>query len=382
MASGATSTLSVTLVPKLDKDKLAKEIKAALESAFHMSLGGTPSVQTTTQTSAQGSQNGSSAGATSSTSTVKDPDEKKQEQEKMKKLKAIQQGVQVGFQLGEKAVRGIFSIVQDLYQRVKQSSAFLQAVENLFNLAMTLLFMPLGNALAETILPATVELVESVVGLWDQFDEFAAGGDLQGIITTVLDQGLRLIGDYFTGIAGQLTAQGGLLGAIGKLLDWIGKFVAGGGLEKILNFIFNAAKFIADYFPYFVGLYIGNEVTKIGLMIAQIITTATSNTVAGWLGAGGAVAVGAITAVSTGAYLSNNFTHAGGADYPPTPGGHLVRVAEGGEWESITPSSKKGGGNSGPVYITINGYTQEEVIRIVREEIRTQIIDSHYRNGM
>ena len=381
MASGATSTLSVTLVPKLDKDKLAKEIKAALESAFHMSLGGTPSVQTTTQTSAQGSQNGSSAGATSSTSTVKDPDEKKQEQEKMKKLKAIQQGVQVGFQLGEKAVRGIFSIVQDLYQRVKQSSAFLQAVENLFNLAMTLLLMPLGNALAETILPATVELVESVVGLWDQFDEFAAGGDLQGIITTVLDQGLRLIGDYFKGIAGQLTAQGGLLGAIGKLLDWIGKFVAGGGLEKILNIIFNAAKFIADYFPYFVGLYVANEIVKIGLQLTQIAVTAASESIAGKVGFGGVVATAGIASLG-GALAASSFTHAGGADYPPTPGGHLVRVAEGGEWESITPSSKKGGGNSGPVYITINGYTQEEVIRIVREEIRTQIIDSHYRNGM
>lgn len=374
MATGATSTLSVTLVPKLDKDKLAKEIKAALEAAFHMDLGGNP-----TPGKEQNTESTTTPPNKSKTRPKTETDEeKKEKEEKNKRLKAIQQGIQTGFQLGEKAIRGIFSIVQDLYGRVKQSSAFLQAVEGLFNLAMTLLLMPLGNALAETILPATVQLVESVVGLWDQFDEFAAGGDLQGIISTVLDQGLRIVGEYFKGIAGQLTTQGGILGAIGKLLDWIGKFVAGGGLERILTLVFNAAKFIADYFPYFVGLYVGNEAVKLTLMAMQIYATAMGESILGKFGAAIPIAVGAATVLGTAAV----FSHAGGADYPPTPGGHLVRVAEGGEWESITPSSKKGGGNSGPVYITINGYTQEEVIRIVREEIRTQIIDSHYRNGM
>lgn len=380
MATGATSTLSVTLVPKLDKDKLAKEIKAALEAAFHMNLGGT-----TLPTESQTQPAGGGGGQPNTPKTPKDPAtdaKKKAEEERNKKLKAIQQGIQTGFQLGEKAIRGIFSIVQDLYGRVKQSSAFLQAVESLFNLAMTLLLMPLGNALAETILPATVQLVDSVVGLWDQFDEFAAGGDLQGIITVVLSQGLKIIGDYFTNIGGLLTTQGGLLGAIGKLLDWIGKFVAGGKLETVLNMIFNAAKFVADYFPYFVGLYVANEIAKIGLQLTQIAVTAAGDTIAGKVGLGGVVATAGISALG-GALAASSFTHASGADYPPTPGGHLVRVAEGGEWESITPTSKKsGGGNSGPVYITINGYTQEEVIRIVREEIRTQIIDSHYRNGM
>ena len=56
-----------------------------------------------------------------------------------------------------------FGIVEDIYGRLKSASPLLQAIESMFNLAMQLFFMPLGNKLAEVLIPSVLRLVDDVV---------------------------------------------------------------------------------------------------------------------------------------------------------------------------------------------------------------------------
>ena len=50
-------------------------------------------------------------------------------------------------------------LIEDIHQRLVSASPLLRTIESLFNLAMQLFFMPLGNLLAETMIPAVIDLV-------------------------------------------------------------------------------------------------------------------------------------------------------------------------------------------------------------------------------
>ena len=70
----------------------------------------------------------------------------------------------------ESGLRNVIGTVQDIYKRLMSSSPLLQSIEQLFNLAVSLFFMPLGNKLATVMLPAILQLVDGVMETWDKFE--------------------------------------------------------------------------------------------------------------------------------------------------------------------------------------------------------------------
>lgn len=369
MAEGSVEkTLAIKITPKMDVDALTQQIKQALVNAG-MEI---PVVK-------KDASNGQ-VSYTTTTDQENEPKGPKDKQgvskETISTIRAVGQIAKTGFNIAQQTFNGIFGIIKDLHVRVKQSSAFLASVENLFNLAITLLLMPLGNAIAETILPATVELVESVVGLWDQFEEFAGTGDLRSIIDVVLKEGLKLIGNYLNELGTIFVDTGDtLLGAIGNLFLWLGGLLESGKLTGLLETLFSIFSVFAENMNIWIPLIIGYQTAILGATMGSSIPVVGSLI-------GGGLGFAAGFGVSS-AYL-NIPSAADGAMIPHTTGGQTIRVAEH-ENEYIVPESKMnlggaGGGNN--YYVTINGYTSEEVKQYVRDVIHDEISGSQYRSGI
>lgn len=262
-----------------------------------------------------------------------------------------------------------FGIVQQIYERVKSSSQFLQTVESLFNLAMTLLLMPLGNALAETILPSIVELVENVTGLWDVMEEAYNNGGLAGILGVILEQGLHEFAQFFNSIGSKLEEEGGLIGSIGTMLTTIGNFVEN-GLATVLQSIFTVVGFVASHLKEFIALYIAYQTA----LIAATLIASISPEAKGM----GYVIGGAAIVTGVGSYAA--MSAAGMADggyVPPTPGGQLTVIGEGGEGEYVIPESKISEySSSGTIINNFYGYTSEELVRTINDVIAQQVANS------
>ena len=155
--------------------------------------------------------------------------------------------------------------------------------------------------------------------------------------------------------------------------------------ESILTKLVQFAGWVVTHLREIISAIIAFKVASVGLMITQIATIAASNTVAGWLGAGGVVAatgVGLSAVAGLEAYkISNAMMMADGGYVPSTPGGQLAVIGEGGEGEYVIPESKMGafGGNS--YNITVNSYSPEETDRMVRSIIRDEVSESRLRSG-
>ena len=357
----ASSTLSIKIKPTLDIDALASQIKEALVKA---GLNLPVKTEGHAQAQAQGQAQGQRKGGTGS----KDPPSTKDKT--VSAIRAVGSVAKVGFDIAQKTFNGILGIIKDIHNRVKQSSAFLATVENLFNLAMTLLLMPLGNAIADVILPKTIDLVDGVLGLWDEFEKYTGKGDLKSIVGIVMNEGIKLIGEYLNDIGNIFIDTGdNLLGSIGHLFNWLGTWLENGKLVGVLNTLFDIFKVFAENLNIWIPLIIGYQIAQIG---------ATIGAAAGpiWAMAGAAAGFG--TGFSAGALILNS---ADGGEIPHTSGGQLVRVAEH-ENEVIVPKSKiqNMGGNT--YYYTVNGYTTEEVKQLIRDYISSEISNSQYRSGL
>lgn len=281
-----------------------------------------------------------------------------------------------GIQQSEKAIttsltKG-FGIVEDIYARLKAASPLLQTIESLFNLAMTLFFMPLGNKLGEVLIPATVELLDNVVKMWDAFE----GKTLGEMFSIAISQGVKLFGAYFNDIGGLLKEQGGLLGGIGNLIQTIGSFIEGPGVT-ILNSILNVTNFIVGHIREFISLWIA-------MKTAEIAMEAT-----GWLGdigakvpiaAAAAAVLGSATIAGVGSYVGTSLMMADGGYVPAKPGGSLRVLGEGGKGEYVIPEDRMGkmGGN---VTINVYGYTDSELKTIIRDTVNEQVSQSRIRGS-
>lgn len=263
-----------------------------------------------------------------------------------------------------------FGILQNLYNRVKQSSQFLAAVENMFNLAMTLLLLPFGNALATTILPAMIDLVDGVLGLWDEMDEVFDGtsGTLSKILDIILDKGLDKFGEFFNSLGDKLDDNSGILGAIGTAMHTIGKFIEN-GLEPTLTLIFNIMSKVLEHFKEFVVLYVSYQSAMLGAQMFSSIP-GVGSIIGGILGGG-------IGAGVTGSLISK-YASAEGDYVPATAGGSLRVIGEAGEGEYIIPESKLRSQSSGTIINNFYGYTETELKQIVRDTLREEVQNSAY----
>lgn len=276
-------------------------------------------------------------------------------------------------------IKKTFGFIESIYLQLKKSSPLLQAIEQLFNLAWTLFFMPLGNKLGEMLIPAIIQMMDDVMAIWDAFEGMSLGEMFAYAIT----KGAEMIGSLLVTIGDTLANQTGLTGAIGKMLQWMGNFITSNG-GKILTTLIKVTQWILEHLPELIGTLIALKVTSIGLQITQIIAT-LSNSIFGTVMA---LAVTGGVALGVGSKVKNalNGRLAGFADggyVPATPGGQLAIIGEGGEGEYIVPESKLGRitGNGGNY--TINNYmmSTDELDRHIREVVRGEVSASKLRSG-
>lgn len=311
-------------------------------------------------------------------------------------------------------VQSMFGVVEDIYKQMRKSSPLLEMIENLFNLAMTLFFMPLGNKLAEVMLPAIINLLDAVMDIWDKFE----GKTLGQMFSIAITEGVQLVASYLMDLGSLLEDEGGIVGAIGSLLSTIGNFLADDGakiiefLAKVFEFLMNnVGKLIVVAIEFFIASLAIQAAISASLMayfsqgfLSKIPIIGGLAPSAAGIAAFGAVELGA-NSVFIGTGLAGDLWNmAEGGYVPATPGGQIVRIAEAGEGEYVIPESKVGmlpgmipynssvsnvntnvstanmGGN-----VTNNfyfeGLTNDDLRRIIKEEVNEMVSQSKYRGG-
>ena len=299
------------------------------------------------------------------------------ERKRAAQMQILSAGVSKVSGFGMSVLQGTFGVLEDIYGRLKAASPLLQTIESLFNLAMQLFFMPIGNKLAEVILPATLELVDAVVDMWDKFE----GKTLPDMIEHAITEGVQIIGDYFIDIGESLQGENDLLNAIGNLITNIGEFIKNDAVS-VLTSLLNVMTFVLEHIKEIVAILIAMYTMNAALQILQLYATAVSGSLAGMFGAGLAVA-GLASAVAGGIGYGamGVMGFAEGGYVPATPGGVPAIIGEGGEGEYVIPESKMQGVGTTNNYITINGYTSDDVIRLIRDEVSSQISLSRLKGG-
>lgn len=301
-------------------------------------------------------------------------------------------------------VQGMFGVVEDIYKQMRKSSPLLEMIENLFNLAMQLFFMPLGNKLAEVMLPAIINMLDAVMDIWDKFE----GKTLGEMFSIAIVEGVQLIAGYFTNLGSLLKEQGGIAETIGNLLSALGDFLSNNGV-KILELVEKVFSFLMDHLGTFIGLAIEFFVASIAAqagILAYLMASLDWRDSLGKVMAGVAVtaAVGAGT-IGMGTVIGDAILgFAEGGYIPATPGGEIIRIAEGGEGEYIVPESKVGNFVTEMIpYTSTNqrydmsntktsssnvvnnfyfeGLTNDELKTIIRDEVNDMVSQSKYRGG-
>lgn len=292
-------------------------------------------------------------------------------------------------------------IIEDIHARLKQSSPLLQSVESLFNLAVQLFFMPLGNKLATVLLPAVLELVDDVMELWNKVE----GMDLGEMLNEMINYGAEIFGQFFQNLGESLAEQSGIAGSIGRVLVGMGDFIEN-HLADLIKIIADVLKFIMDNLGTLVNAFIEFKILSLSLQMAQL-----GAAMAGPLGGIAGLAIGEIAGhavvSSTGVYDATAKMAASGAYVGATEGGRSVTVAEGGEGEFIMPESRlqsmmgsisdrmvdvasaqpdlsrseRGENQTINNYFTINGYTDRELTDMVRRTVNEQVSQSKLRSG-
>jgi len=273
-----------------------------------------------------------------------------------------------------------FGLVESLYAQLKKSSPLLQAIEQLFNLAWTLFFMPIGNKLGEMLIPAVIQLMDDVMDIWDAFDGMSIGEMLEYAIT----KGVEILSRFIITIGEQLSEQSGLVGSIGNMLLTVGNFLQKHG-EKMLDTLSGVAGFIFDNIKQIIALIVAFKAMSATLALAQIYATYSSQSVENKLFghfegmAALAVVAGIGGLAGTAAYVGMN-AFAEGGYVPATPGGQLAIIGEGGEGEYVIPESKL---NDMGSHYTVNvySYSTEETKQLIKDVVSDEISKSRLRSG-
>ncbi len=288
-----------------------------------------------------------------------------------KRIKAWTSVIMTGVSMATKGLQTIASaslgFIEDMYRRMRDASPLLQSVEALFNLAITLFFMPLGNKLAEVLIPTTISLLDKVVELWDAFE----GKTLGEAIQYAIEKGTQIFGEYISSIGETLSNQSGVVGTIGRFMVKIGDFVEN-KMENFVEALLNLASWIMDHFKAFVSIYVGLQTATLGAIIGGSgILENLIGPFGALAGAGAGFAIG--SGITAGAMTAWGFAE--GGYIPAKDGGSWALVGEGGQGEYIIPENKLQNIASSNSSVTNNfyGYTNDDVVRIVRDEISSQV---------
>ena len=306
---------------------------------------------------------------------------------------SLQKGVDTLTMIGHKS----FDVIKQILGKLKQSSPLLQAIESLFNLAMMLFFMPLGNKLATVLLPAVLDLVDSMVDMWDELGD----GGLDEIFNKAMDYGVKKFSDFFGKISDMLkNSSNGFLRALGSISGLIQKLI------PMVPIMIGLAAWVIEHLPLMIGVIITLMGTIITLQFASLLASIMPEWMKAW--GGGFVAVGAILSAGVGSLVGGSLDNvsktnktsddmAEGGYVPARQGGTWKRLGEAGEGEYVVPERKlddvmnarlvagnrgtpyqkgsAGGGGFGNITnnFYINGYTDSDLQRIIRDTVDEQV---------
>lgn len=245
-----------------------------------------------------------------------------------------------GFKKGAEGLMNLtqqsFDVLQTIYKELKKSSPLMEAVESLFQLAMQLFFMPLGNKLAETLIPAVVQLLENVVDMWDELGD----GGLAAMFDTAIAKGIEYLADFFTNVGETLEGQGGILTDIGEIFKAVGNFIEHNLLD-VIKLILGATTWMVEHLGTMIAL-IGTFMTLHYTLQLATMAVIASSADSPWGQALGYAAMGVGVAGISASLIAGNLVGYGDGGYiPATPGGKAIIVAEEGEGEFVVPESKK-----------------------------------------
>lgn len=357
-----TTTVEVDIVPNDHSDEFKeqgeKDQKAYQEGSENAKKNGETFVDN------QGAGRQAKSGAESLKEGLKDylKDEDNQ-------MKLVTKGVKQAETAISSSLKKGFGIVEEIYAKLKSASPLLQTIESLFNLAMTLFFMPLGNKLAEVLIPATVDLLDKVVDIWDAFE----GKSLGEMFSIAISQGVKLFGEYFNNIGGILQEQGGMVSSIGTLLQTVGDFITNHG-ANLLNLILTVTTTILANFKHFVSAWVAMKVAEMALSAMGNIEKATIGKVVGYSAIASLLAFGGAELALTG------YGMAEGGYVPAKAGGSLRVLGEGGKGEYVIPEDKMGS-VGGTVTINMYGWTNDDAKREVEEAVNRMVSQSRIRGS-
>lgn len=364
----------------LDEEKLAQMIKRAAEQVRDAN-------RVTSETEGVGKKiDEAQAAAQSGLQGAKDEADaaKKREQ---KLLTTISLGVQYGSAGLQKISSSSLGFLEDIFGYMKQASPLLQSLESMFNLAIQLFFMPLGTKLADTVLPAVIDLVDSVV----EFTEGMEGMTLPEMMNHMLTDGVAMFADFFNNLGDSLetanenSSEGNdLLGSLADLMHTVADLLEDGTITSLIGLVLDTSNLILSNLAEFISLYLGLQAMQIAATIASGFGISGVNLAETMLLSG--VIVGGL---SWGAATALGFAE--GGEVPATPGGQLIVAGEGGQNEYIFPESKlpnlvaqaeqlmdpksKKGTQSEPVVITNNfyGYNEDEMVERINQTVNTAV---------
>lgn len=307
-------------------------------------------------------------------------------EEAKKQTKILQAGQNVTA-AGIKGLTGItqgsFQFLEMIYNQLKSASPLLQTIESLFNLAVQLFFMPLGNKLAEVMLPAVLDLVDNVVSMWDAME----GMSISQMITHMMTEGVKYFGQFFTDLGEQLIEQGGLLGSIGNLLKSIGTFIEGPA-AGLLNTLVNTVSFVVSHLKEIISLIAAFYAMQYTMQLMAMYANAAGQSIFNKL-SGGMLALAMIGTIGAAGAIGGGVTYgimskygmASGGYVPATDGGQWRLLGEGGQGEYVVPENQVSNFGGTTNYYYFSGYTDEDVLRMIRDEVSSQISQSRVRGS-
>lgn len=301
------------------------------------------------------------------------------DEEAKKQTKILQAGQNITA-AGIKGLTGItqgsFQFLEMIYNQLKSASPLLQTIESLFNLAVQLFFMPLGNKLAEVMLPAVLDLVDNVVSMWDAME----GMTISQIITHMMTEGVKYFGQFFTDLGDELVEQGGLLGSIGNLLKSLGTFIEGPAVG-LLNTLVNTVSFVVSHLKEIISLIAAFYAMQYTMQLLAMYANAAGQTLFGKVGAGLAVVTAGVATGGIAYGLMSHYGMADGGYVPATEGGQWRLLGEGGQGEYVIPENQVSNFGGTTNYYYFSGYTDEDVLRMIRDEVSSQISQSRVRGS-
>lgn len=223
-------------------------------------------------------------------------------------------------------------LIEDIYKQLKKSSPLLQAIEQLFNLAWQLFFMPIGNALALEMLPAVIEMLDTVMDIWDSFE----GKSLGDMLTIAIKEGIHMMAGYFNDLGGLLKDETGIVGGIGRFLEALGNTLENDG-EKLIGYVVTILEFVVNNLQNIIWTIAQMMVLSYSFL-AGIYGTLIFGKIGGIAAFAAAEIVGQVLLSETG--IRSLAGHATGGYEPAIDGGKAIVVSEGGQGEWIIPDDK------------------------------------------